>query len=66
MEAPWVERMWRGALTVKKAREEKRKFKKFPPPSAEEAARLISQFIAERGVTKGPSPEERREMWGMG
>jgi len=58
--------MWRGALTVKKAREEKRKFKKFPPPSAEEAARLISQFIAERGVTKGPSPQERREMWGMG
>ena len=65
MEAPWVERMWRGALTVKNARAERAKFKKFPPPTEQEARELIQRHLEMFGVIRGPSMDERREAWGM-
>ena len=36
------------------------------PIEESEARRLIDKFVSEHGVTRAPSVEERRMMWGMG
>ena len=64
--SPWLEKIRRGAWSATKMKAEREKFAKLRPPTPEEAQALIDSFIAERGVTRGPSPEQRREMWGMG
>lgn len=64
--ASWVEMRGLQRGIGQRISKERRRFEKLKPLTNEEAQALISAFLAEHGVTKGPSPEERREMWGMG
>ena len=64
--ASWVEMRGLQRGIGQRISKEKRRFEKLKPLTDEEVNQLVSRFIAERGVTKGPSPQERREMWGMG
>ena len=64
--ASWVNVRAERDQSAMKLRRERERFAKLRPPTPEEAAELINRFLAEREVTKGPSVEQRREMWGMG
>ena len=66
----WVPSGWAEMQGLRKGvgqriSKEKRRFADLKPPTVEEAQALVSQFIAERGVTRCPSMEQRKEAWGM-